>query len=161
VAAALVLMLAAQADQVAVVQVAVNHLPQGLMVLPTQAVGAVVLTTTERLATAAPASSLFEFAQHKQRKENIVAHVARVDEDGIVREVHVLRNEDLPNNGEFSPETEAAANAFQHSLGLEGNWKLTSYNGNFRSVYAGIGYKYDEALDEFVAPEAPDAEVAE
>ena len=90
-----------------------------------------------------------------------MAHVARVDEDGIVREVHVLRNEDLPNNGEFSPETEAAANAFQHSLGLEGNWKLTSYNGNFRSVYAGIGYKYDEALDEFVAPEVPDAEVAE
>lgn len=83
----------------------------------------------------------------------IIAHVARIDEDGTVREVHVLRNEDLPNNGEFSPETEEAANAFQHSLGLAGNWKLTSYNGNFRGTYAGIGYKYDEELDEFVAPE--------
>ena len=89
-----------------------------------------------------------------------MAHVARIDEDGIVREVPVLNNADLPNNGEFSAETEAAANAFQHSLGLEGNWKLTSYNGNFRGRYAGIGYKYDAELDEFVAPEAPAEEPA-
>jgi hypothetical protein len=90
-----------------------------------------------------------------------MAHVARIDEDGIVREVHVLNNHDLPNNGEFTPEVEAAANAFQHSLGLAGDWKLTSYNGNFRGRYAGIGYTYDAALDEFVAPEAPAEEPAE
>jgi hypothetical protein len=80
-----------------------------------------------------------------------MAHVARI-EDGIVREVHVLNNSDLPNGGEFSPETEAAANAFQHSLGLNGVWKLTSYNSNFRGTYAGIGFSYDAELDEFVAP---------
>jgi len=28
----------------------------------------------------------------------------------------------------------------------------TSYNGNIRGVYAGIGYSYDEANDVFVAP---------
>ena len=84
-----------------------------------------------------------------------MAHVARIDEDGIVREVHVLNNSDLPDDGAFTPEVEAAANAFQHSLGLDGTWKLTSYNGNFRGRYAGIGYKYDAELDEFVAPEAP------
>jgi len=82
-----------------------------------------------------------------------MAHVARIDEDGTVREVHVLNNSDLPNNGEFSKETEEAANAFQHSLGLMGVWKLTSYNSKFRGRYAGVGYKYDEELDEFVAPE--------
>ena len=87
-----------------------------------------------------------------------MAHVARIDEDGIVREVHVLNNSDLPDDGAFTPEVEAAANAFQHSLGLDGVWKLTSYNGNFRGVYAGIGYKYDSDLDEFVAPEAPEEE---
>jgi hypothetical protein len=85
-----------------------------------------------------------------------VAHVARI-EDGIVREVNVLNNSDLPNNGEFSAETEAAANAFQHSLGLEGVWKLTSYNGNFRGTYAGIGFSYDAELDEFVAPVVEEA----
>ena len=90
-----------------------------------------------------------------------MAHVARTDEDGIVREVHVVNNSDLPDDGAFTTEVEAAANAFQHSLGLDGVWKLTSYNGNFRGVYAGIGYKYDEALDEFVAPEAPEEPVAE
>lgn len=84
-----------------------------------------------------------------------IAHIARIDEDGICREVHVINNSDLPNNGDFSPEVEEAANAFQHSLGLTGTWKLTSYNGNFRGRYAGIGYKYDAELDEFVAPEAP------
>jgi phage shock protein PspC (stress-responsive transcriptional regulator) len=30
----------------------------------------------------------------------------------------------------------------------------TSYNGNIRGVYAGIGYRYDEQLDVFVPPEA-------
>jgi hypothetical protein len=29
----------------------------------------------------------------------------------------------------------------------------TSYNANFRGVYAGIGYYYDETKDEFIIPE--------
>jgi len=31
----------------------------------------------------------------------------------------------------------------------------TSYNGNIRGVYAGIGYSYDEELDEFIPPIQP------
>ncbi len=31
--------------------------------------------------------------------------------------------------------------------------KRTSYNGNIRGVYAGIGYTYDADADVFVAPE--------
>lgn len=31
--------------------------------------------------------------------------------------------------------------------------KRTSYNNNFRGVYAGIGYTYDAVNDVFVAPE--------
>ena len=30
--------------------------------------------------------------------------------------------------------------------------KRTSYNGNYRKNYAGIGYSYDESLDAFIAP---------
>ncbi len=30
--------------------------------------------------------------------------------------------------------------------------KRTSYNGNIRGTYAGIGYTYDAELDEFIAP---------
>jgi len=82
-----------------------------------------------------------------------MAHVARIDDNGIVREVHVLNNTDLPDGGAFTVEVEAAANALQHSLGLEGDWKLTSYNGNFRGQYAGQGMTYDPVLDEFVSPQ--------
>jgi hypothetical protein len=36
---------------------------------------------------------------------------------------------------------------------LGGTWVKTSYNGTIRKNYAGIGYTYDETLDEFIAPE--------
>jgi hypothetical protein len=35
---------------------------------------------------------------------------------------------------------------------LGGTWVKTSYNGNIRYNYAGIGYTYDEAADAFTAP---------
>ena len=31
-------------------------------------------------------------------------------------------------------------------------WKKTSYNGNIRKNYAGIGYTYNADIDAFVAP---------
>ncbi len=34
------------------------------------------------------------------------------------------------------------------------NCKRTSYNGNMRGVYAGVGYYYDEEKDIFVKPES-------
>jgi hypothetical protein len=34
----------------------------------------------------------------------------------------------------------------------------TSYNGNIRKNYAGIGYVYDEVRDAFIAPE-PDGQI--
>ena len=86
-----------------------------------------------------------------------MAHVAKIDDSGIVREVIVINNSDLPDDGEFTPEVEAAANQYLHNLGLDGDWKLTSYNGNFRGLYAGQGFTYDSALDEFVAPVQPEA----
>ena len=32
-------------------------------------------------------------------------------------------------------------------------WKQTSYNGNIRKNYAGIGFKYDESRDAFIPPQ--------
>ena len=81
-----------------------------------------------------------------------MAHLAKIDDNGIVREVFVINNSDLPDGGEFTPEVEAAANEYLHGLGLDGDWKLTSYNGNFRGLYAGQGYTYDPDLDEFISP---------
>ena len=36
---------------------------------------------------------------------------------------------------------------------LGGRWIKTSYNGNIRKNYAGVGYTYDEELDAFIPPE--------
>jgi hypothetical protein len=36
---------------------------------------------------------------------------------------------------------------------LGGTWVKTSYNGNIRKNFAGIGYTYDEVRDAFIAPE--------
>jgi hypothetical protein len=40
---------------------------------------------------------------------------------------------------------------------LGGTWVKTSYNGNIRYNFAGIGYSYDETEDAFIAPK-PDCE---
>jgi len=79
-----------------------------------------------------------------------VAHFAKVN-NNIVQQVIVVSNDDC-NNLEF-PESELVGQEFLASLGLEGEWLQTSYNGNFRGTYAGIGYIYDEDSDSFVAPE--------
>jgi hypothetical protein len=40
---------------------------------------------------------------------------------------------------------------------LGGTWIKTSYNGNIRKNYAGVGYTYDEVRDAFIAPEPDNA----
>ena len=80
-----------------------------------------------------------------------MAHAAKID-SGIVRDVIKVDNDKLPDGGGFTPEVETALNEYLHACGLDGDWKLTSYNNNFRGTYAGQGYSYDPDLDEFVAP---------
>ena len=80
-----------------------------------------------------------------------MAHFAQVDEYRIVRNVIVVNNSDC-GGGDF-PDSEPAGQAFIASIGIEGDWLQTSYNGNFRGQYAGQGMTYDPTLDEFIAPE--------
>jgi hypothetical protein len=77
-----------------------------------------------------------------------MAHFAQINEQNIVTQVIVVANEELLENG---VESEAKGIAFCKSL-LAGNWKQTSYNGNFRKNYAGIGDTYDSNRDAFIAP---------
>jgi hypothetical protein len=79
-----------------------------------------------------------------------MAYFAKI-QDNIVQEVIAISNidcDDLP-----FPESEPVGQAFIASLDLEGAWLQTSYNANFRGIYAGIGYTYDEDSDCFIAPE--------
>ena len=78
-----------------------------------------------------------------------MAHFAQLDENNVVLQVIVVHNNDcLDANGN---ESEAIGVAFCQSL-LGGNWKQTSYNGNMRKNYAGIGYTYDAGRNAFIAP---------
>ncbi len=82
-----------------------------------------------------------------------MAHFAKIN-NNIVSEVIVVSNFDC-GSVDF-PESEPIGQAFLASLGLDGEWLQTSYNANFRGVYAGIGFTYDSVLDEFVRPVTPE-----
>ena len=81
-----------------------------------------------------------------------MANFAQMQND-IVIDVIVVANSDC-NDLPF-PASEPIGQAFIASCGIKGNFLQTSYNGNFRGIYAGIGYRYDIATDTFNAPESP------
>jgi hypothetical protein len=62
---------------------------------------------------------------------------AEIDKQNVVLRVLVGDNNE-PDEGQ----------AFMESLG--GTWVKTSYNGNIRKNYAGIGYTYDAVRDAFI-----------
>ena len=74
-----------------------------------------------------------------------MAHFAQLDGDNIVTQVIVVSNDDTSDSG--GVETESIGVAFcQKLLGASTNWKQTSYNGNMRGNYAGIGYVYSTGV---------------
>jgi hypothetical protein len=82
-----------------------------------------------------------------------MAYFAKL-ENNIVTEVIAISNDICGEPTLTFPETDSAGRAFiANGLKFAGIWLQTSYNGNFRGTYAGIGYTYDEESDTFVAPE--------
>jgi hypothetical protein len=78
-----------------------------------------------------------------------MAHFAQLDENNVVTQVIVVANKDTADaNG---VEKESIGIAFCERL-FGGTWKQTSYNGNMRKNYAGIGYTYNADIDAFVPP---------
>ena len=71
-----------------------------------------------------------------------MAHFAEIDDNNIVKQVVVVDNSVEDRGADF----------LANDLGLGGRWIQTSYNNNFRGIFAGIGYWYDETNDVFVAP---------
>jgi len=69
-----------------------------------------------------------------------MSHWAEIDSNNTVLRVLVGNNSD-PNEG---------YDWLVENLG--GTWVKTSYNGNIRKNYAGIGYTYDAERDAFIAP---------
>jgi hypothetical protein len=78
-----------------------------------------------------------------------MSHFAELDENNVVKRVIVVANKDTADaNGN---EVESIGVAFCQKL-FGGTWVQTSYNGNKRKNYAGVGYTYDADIDAFVPP---------
>jgi hypothetical protein len=73
-----------------------------------------------------------------------MAHYAYLDENNIVVAVTVGKDETELIDG-LDSET-------YYALGTPYTVKRTSYNGNIRYNYAGIGFTYDPIDDAFIAP---------
>jgi hypothetical protein len=69
-----------------------------------------------------------------------MSHWAELDKNNVVVRVTVGNN-DEPDEG---------YSWLVNNLG--GTWVQTSYNGNFRKNYAGIGFNYDPERDAFIPP---------
>jgi hypothetical protein len=78
-----------------------------------------------------------------------MAHYAFLNENNIVTEVIVGIDETELIQG---LDTETWYGNFRNQI-----CKRTSYNGNIRKNYAGIGYIYDAVRDAFIAPEPDNA----
>jgi hypothetical protein len=77
-----------------------------------------------------------------------MAHYAFLDDDNIVTEIIVGIDETELIEG---LEPEIWYGNFRGQV-----CKRTSYHGNIRKNFAGIGYTYDETRDAFIAPEPID-----
>jgi hypothetical protein len=81
-----------------------------------------------------------------------MAHFAKLDENNVVLEVNSVHNDELLVDG-VEMEAKGVAFLVMWSGGYP-FWKQTSYNGNIRKNYAGIGYTYDAQRDAFI-PQQP------
>ena len=78
-----------------------------------------------------------------------MAHFAELDANNVVLRVIVVDNKNTATAE--GVEEEWIGQAFCVRL-FGGNWKQTSYNGNFRKNYAGIGFTYYPDIDAFAPP---------
>ncbi len=73
-----------------------------------------------------------------------MAHFVKL-KNNIVEKIEVVSN-DIATNEQVGVD-------FLNTLyGTRDVWKQTSYNGNIRKNFAGIGYSYDQTRDAFIPP---------
>lgn len=77
-----------------------------------------------------------------------MAHFAKINKDKKVEQVIVISNDDI-SNLEFPKSEPLGQDFIKNKLKIDGKWLQTSYNGNFRGQYAGIGMSYNEQEDVF------------
>ena len=83
-----------------------------------------------------------------------MAHYAFLDENNIVTEVIVGVDEYITQTDLDGTDVGGSSEAWETWYGnFRGQLcKRTSYNGNYRKNYAGIGYTFDSVRDAFIPP---------
>jgi hypothetical protein len=79
-----------------------------------------------------------------------MAHFAELDETNIVKQVIVIHNNELLDENGNESEQKGIDFCIAH---YGGTWLQTSFNGNSRKNFAGIGHTYDPIRDAFIAPQ--------
>ena len=74
-----------------------------------------------------------------------MAHFAKLGTENIVEQVVVVSND-------IATTEQAGVDFLNNLYKTRDVWKQTSYNNNIRKNYAGIGFKYDQTRDAFIAP---------
>jgi hypothetical protein len=80
-----------------------------------------------------------------------MAHFAKIGLNNIVTEVLVVANRETMDSS--GVEHESIGIEFLKNLTGHETWIQTSYNGNIRKNYAGIGFTYDSQRDAFIPPQ--------
>jgi hypothetical protein len=73
-----------------------------------------------------------------------MAHFVKL-KNNIVEKIEVVSNDIATNE-------QAGIDFLNNLYGTNNIWKQTSYNGNIRKNFAGVGYSYDQTRDAFIPP---------
>ena len=74
-----------------------------------------------------------------------MAHFAKLGVGNVVETIVVVSND-------IATTEQAGVDFLNNLYNTRDVWKQTSYNGNIRKNFAGIGNKYDQTLDAFIPP---------
>jgi hypothetical protein len=74
-----------------------------------------------------------------------MAHFTKLGKGNIVEKVVVVSND-------IATTEQAGADFLNNLYKTRDVWKQTSYNGNIRKNFAGVGFQYDQTRDAFIAP---------
>ena len=80
-----------------------------------------------------------------------MAYFAKIGTGNIIETVIKINNSVITDSNGVEQE-QLGIDFINNLYGTRDVWKQTSYNGNIRKNYAGIGYTYDQTRDAFIPP---------
>ena len=80
-----------------------------------------------------------------------MAHFAKLGTGNIIEQVISINNSVITDANGIEQE-KLGVDFINKLYNTRDVWKQTSYNGNIRKNFAGIGFKYDQARDAFIPP---------